>query len=339
MSRQLTESSVDRQNILNNPYAIAEIQRETNIRTIEFEGAPRVLKEDIAAFFEVDTRTVERCLESNRDELGQNGYEVLRGKRLSAFKLECQGQSGTDIDVGTKTTVLGVFDFRAFLNIGMLLTDSQRARQLRQFVLDIVLDVINSRTGGGTKYVNQRDADFINAWYQEEDYRKQFTDALHNFVVPGKFKFPAYTNKIYESIFREKAAEYRKILKLSKREKVRDTLYAEVLIVVAAYECGIAAKLEEAATRKGAPLEIREADELFAEFEAEPHWKPLIEDARNRMASRDLAFRDALHKRLEEYITPVEQADFERFIGEKSKELQERLEEAKDVFKRLKERE
>ncbi len=30
--------------------------------------------------------------------------------------------------------------------------------------------------------------------------------------------------------------------------------------------------------------------------------------------------------------------DFERFLGEKSKELVERLEEAKDVMKRLKER-
>ena len=44
-----------------------------------------------------------------------------------------------------------------------------------------------------------------------------------------------------------------------------------------------------------------------------------------------------LHVHLQEYITPLEKDDFERFIGEKSKELQERLEEAKDVFKRLKE--
>ena len=335
MPRDLTESPIDRQNILNNPYAITELQKETNIRAVQFEGAPRVLKEAVAEFFEVDTRTVERCLESNGDELRNNGYEVIRGKRLSAFKLEFQEQFATDIDVGRKTRALGIFDFRAFLNIGMLLTDSQRARQLRQFMLDIVIDIMNQRTGGGTKYVNQRDRDFIDAWYREEDYRKQFTDALHTHVVPGKFKFPVYTNRIYQSIFREKAGEYRKILKLSKRDKV----YAEVLTVVASYECGIAVKLEEAAARKGSPLEFHEVDELFAAFESEPHWKPLIEDARSRMASRDLAFRDALHQRLEEYITPVQQADFERFIGEKSKELQERLEEAADVFKRLKERE
>ncbi len=56
------------------------------------------------------------------------------------------------------------------------------------------------------------------------------------------------------------------------------------------------------------------------------------------MASRDLAFRDALHLQLKEYITPLQANEFERFLGEKSKELIERLEDAKEVFKRLKDR-
>ena len=57
------------------------------------------------------------------------------------------------------------------------------------------------------------------------------------------------------------------------------------------------------------------------------------------MASRALAFREAVHMQLKEYNTPVQRDEFERFLGEKSKELAERLEEAKDVMKRLKERE
>jgi hypothetical protein len=80
-------------------------------------------------------------------------------------------------------------------------------------------------------------------------------------------------------------------------------------------------------------------DALFHRFEEEAHWKPLIEKARNKMASRDLAFRDALHERLSKYVTPLERDEFDRFLGEKSQELAERLEEAKDVMKRLKERE
>ena len=51
--------------------------------------------------------------------------------------------------------------FRAFLNIAMLITESERARLLRQTILDIVIDTINQRTGGATKYINQRDEDFI----------------------------------------------------------------------------------------------------------------------------------------------------------------------------------
>ena len=35
-------------------------------------------------------------------------------------------------NVPTKTTVLGVFDFRAFLNMTMLLSESEKARALRQ---------------------------------------------------------------------------------------------------------------------------------------------------------------------------------------------------------------
>jgi len=49
---------------------------------------------------------------------------------------------------------------------------------------------------------------------------------------------------------------------------------------------------------------------------AEHVWEPLREKARQKMASRDLGFRDALHKNLEEYIGAVSTEDFTRFLGE-----------------------
>ncbi|WP_218188300.1 hypothetical protein [Desulfosarcina cetonica] len=220
----------------------------------------------------------------------------------------------------------------------MLITESERARLLRQMMLDIVIDTINQRTGGGTKYINQRDEDFLVSAFQEENYRKEFTDALKNFVDMGNFKYPIYTDKIYVSIFREKAKEYRKILRLHDKDRVRDTFYSEILDLVSAYEYGFAKVLEDAFTRKGKKLTSWEVDKLFLAFETQAHWKPLIEKARSKMASRDLAFRDALHAQLKGYIVPLDAAEFERFLGEKSKELQERLEDAKDVMKRLKDR-
>ncbi len=337
--KDLTVSQVDRQNILNNPYALEQIEKATQIRGLSFEGKSVVTKEKVAAFFDVTPRTIDNYIERFGDELRQNGYEVLRGKRLTALKLEISRQGGNETDFVTKTTALGVFGFRAFLNIGMLVGESERAQLLRQMVLDIVIDTINQRTGGGTKYINQRDEDFLLTAFQEENYRKEFTDALKDFVDMGKFKYPLFTDKIYVSIFREKAKEYRKILRLQDKDKVRDTFYSEVLDLVAAYEYGFAKVLEDAFKKKGSTLTSWEVDELFGAFESQPHWKPLIEKARNKMASRDLAFRDVLHARLSGYIAPLNADEFERFLGEKSKELVERLEEAKDVMKRLKERE
>ena len=338
MSKDLTNSSIDRQNILNNPYALQEIEKAAHIQGIPFEGRSVVFKEQVASFFEVTPRTVDNYIEQFSDELRRNGYEVLRGKRLKTLKLAISREGGNETDFVTKTTVLGVFDFRAFLNLAMLMIESERARLLRQAILDIVIDTINERTGGGTKYINQRDEEFLHSWFEEENYRKQFTDALRDCVDMGNFKYPLYTDKIYVSIFREKAREYRKILRLHEKDKVRDTFYAEILDLIASYECGVAVMLQEEMKVKERKLSAWEVDAIFSRFEKLPHWKPLIEKARNKMASRDLAFRDALHRHLQEYITPLQRDEFERFLGEKSKELDERLEEAKDVMKRLKER-
>ena len=339
MTKDLTNSNTERQNILNNQYALVEIEKATHIQGIPFEGKTVVLKEQVAEFFEITPRTIELYIEKEGGELRKNGYEVVRGKRLKALKLSIAGAFGNEIDFVTKTTVLGVFDFRAFLNVAMLIVESERARLLRQAILDIVIDTINKRTGGGTKYINQRDEDFILAYFQQENYRKEFTDALKKYVDMGNFKYPLYTDKIYVSIFKENAREYRKILKLHEKENVRETFYSEILDLISSYEYGFAKILEAAFNKKKAKLKTFEVDKLFGAFEKQDNWKPLIESARNKMASRDLAFRDALHLKLKEYVTPVQRDEFERFLGEKSKELVERLEEAKDVMKRLKERE
>jgi hypothetical protein len=340
MSKDLTNSSIDRQNILNNPYALEEIEKAAGIRGIPFEGKTVVLKDQVAAFFEVTVRTVENYLEQNAEELAQNGYEVLKGKRLQELKLAIQGLDVPETDFGniSKAPQLAAFDFRAFLNLAMLMQESERAGLLRKAILDIVIDTINQRTGGGTRYINQRDEDFIQSAFIEENYRKQFTDALKDCVDMGNFKYAVYTDKIYVSIFREKAQEYRRVLRLDNRASVRETFYSEVLDIIASYECGFADALVTDSNAKGRKLTSWEVDSLFQTFEAQAHWKPLIEKARNKMASRDLAFRDALHLQLEEYVTPLQREDFERFLGEKSMELSERLEEAKDVMKRLKER-
>ncbi len=337
MAKDLTESLHDRQNILNNRYALQKAEQHLALGGVQFNGEAVFTKQQVMELFEISERTIERYLSSHADELKNNGYQILRGSKLREFKALSHG---TDIDDGTKTSVLGVFSFRAILNLGMLLTDSERAKELRSRVLDIVIDVLAERAGGHTKFINQRDQDYLMAAFQEENYRKQFTDALDKYVDGNKWKYGRFTNLIYQSIFHENATEYKKILKLAEKDKIRETMYSEVLTLIASFESGIAHELERQSTSQGRPLTQKEAELLFASFEQHPLFRPLITDARTKMASRDLCFRDALHEKLEAYIKSVPEADFERFLGEKSKSLEEQLSdpETLDVFKRLKDR-
>lgn len=176
MTKDLTNSSIERQNILNNRYALQQAEQHLDLGGIVFEGETVFTKAQLVALFEISESTIEKYLVSHSDELKSNGYSVLKGKRLREFKAL---MDGAVMDYGTKVSVLGIFNFRAVLNLGMLLTESEPARLLRSRLLDIVLDVMAERVGGHTKFINQRDKDYLPAALQQENYRRQFTDALH----------------------------------------------------------------------------------------------------------------------------------------------------------------
>ena len=337
MPKDLTTSRLDRQNILNNEIAVEEIQEKSGIEGIVWNQKLYFTREMTANFFEVDIRTITRYIDQFNNELVENGYEVLKGKKLKEFKETAQAY-GKDINVPTKTTVLGIFDFRSFLNLSMLLSESEKARALRQMMLDIVIDLINRKTGGGTKYINQRDKDFFFASIQEENYRRQFTDALKNYVVDNRFKYAHFTDMIYVSIFKEKSKEYKKILDLKASDKVRDTFYSEILDIIAAYETGLADAIKKEYDNIGHVLSFAEVETIFHNFENMALWKPLIMRGRTKMASRDMALRDAFHYQLSEYIQPLDKDEYQKFLGAAGDELDRLMQENQEVLKRLKER-
>ncbi len=339
--RDLTESKIDRKNILNNTLALNEIQKATGLSGIMFQGKHIFVKEQVASYLGVSTRTIDNYLAAYADELKENGYVVIRGEALQLLKKTISDMDVDEIDFAdiSRAPQIGIFDFRAFLNIAMLIVESDRARQLRKMMLDIVIDTINMRCGGTTKYINQRDENFIMSMYQNTSCRREFTDALRDYVDGGNFKYVNFTNKIYISIFAERNQEYRSVLKLAEKDRTRDTMYSEILNLIASYELGLAAEIKKKSLEYGRKLKTYEVDKIFSDFESMPLWKPLITDARCKMASRDLAFRDALHKNLEAYLHSISIDDFERFLGQKSMELAEQLEAAQDVMKRLKEHE
>ena len=132
MAKDLTTSEISRQNILNNPVALPRIREALEIKPLEFNGVLYVTKQMAADFYEVDLRTITNCLKDNEEELKKNGYRVLKGKELKDFKL----QYVKEIDFSNKMPQLGVFDFRSFLNIGMLLTE-----RIWDMILEIVREI------------------------------------------------------------------------------------------------------------------------------------------------------------------------------------------------------
>ena len=72
-----------------------------------------------------------------------------------------------------------------------------------------------------------------------------------------------------------------------------------------------------------------------------PLQAPYVYDARQKMASRDLAFRDVFHGNIAEYLKAVTPEEFDKFIGSKSLDFDAimALPENQEVLKILKQAE
>ncbi|MGK0255654.1 MAG: hypothetical protein ACI81I_000254 [Arcobacteraceae bacterium] len=338
MNKDLTTSDISRQNILNNNYALEKVELYLALGGITWKDEKIFTKAKVAQLLEVDVRTIERYIEQNKDELNKNGYRVLKNLEFKEFK-----EYVSDIHVGDmlRTPSLGVFSFRAMLNLSMIMTESNKAKVIRNKILDIVLDVMAKKSGGHTKFINQREDNYLPSAYKEFSYRQEFTNALDYYLESdNKYKYATYTNKIYKIIFLENATEYKQILELNKKDKIRETLYAEVLNVISSIENGIAQEMKNQYDILGRKLTTEELDLIFKKIETNPYLKPSIEDARIKMSSRDLCFREALHYKLENYIQSVPKSDFDKFLGETSKSLEDRLSNPNTlaVLQRLKDR-
>lgn len=330
----LTVSNIERQNVLNNSYALQAIQENLDVNGLRFHDQVLFTTKMVAEFYGVDERTIKRYIQEYGDELRANGYFLSQGNSLKEIRLHFDG----DINVPNKVRKLGVFTFRAFLNIGMLLTESERAKQLRTRILDIVIATINGRAGGGTKYINWRDRDYLPTAIKSENYRKIFTQAVGKYVegIPT-YKYEQITDLIYKAVFRENAKEYRVVLRLQNEENVRHTLYTKVLLCISSFENGVAYQIEKQYSENGnRQLSIEEVKTIIDDLATAPMMEPFINDARSKMASRDVAFRDAWHGNLAEYLRAVTPDEFDKFIGDASIDFDNILEANREVLKRLK---
>jgi len=84
--RDLTQSAIDRQNILNNARVLEKVQGHVGLSGLMYEGEFRFTTKMVADFYDVDVRTIKRLLETFEVEVKHNGYSVLKGQKLREFK-------------------------------------------------------------------------------------------------------------------------------------------------------------------------------------------------------------------------------------------------------------
>lgn len=87
--------------------------------------------EIVSDFFETTVDAIEKVVQRNRVELEENGYRVLRGAEYRSFAADNLSAANP------KARTVALFPRRAILNVGQLLTESDVARRIRTYLLEV----------------------------------------------------------------------------------------------------------------------------------------------------------------------------------------------------------
>lgn len=88
----------------------------------------------VAGYYDVDVKTIDSLVARNRAELEAHGMRKLTGDELRAYKQATDPQ-GEGLSARSKS--LRLFNRKAILNVGQLLTESDVARQVRSYLLEL----------------------------------------------------------------------------------------------------------------------------------------------------------------------------------------------------------
>jgi len=192
-------------------------------------GTLEVTVEMSANFYEVPAETVRTILKRHRQEFNEYGESrVLRGAQLKGF---CEVQDEPHNAIDTKVRNLTLISRRGLLRIGMLLTESEVARSVRSYLLNV--EEIASK--------EQR------AWSMEREVskreRRRLTDAVQAFGVGNQFEYANYTNLVYRVLFETDAPGLRKLYGLERDDNIRDAFSTEDLRSVVDVETAISSLL------------------------------------------------------------------------------------------------
>ncbi|MYV41040.1 restriction endonuclease [Streptomyces sp. SID1328] len=123
-SRTLRTSALDRIEVLDRVKTLSLLPDGLHVTTAM-----------VATYFGVTVEAVRQLTRRHREELAANGMAVLRGADLRQFESDNVSLSLGSYPQARRS--LTVYSRRAVLNIAMLLRDSEVARRVRTYLLDV----------------------------------------------------------------------------------------------------------------------------------------------------------------------------------------------------------
>ncbi|WP_303984263.1 hypothetical protein [Niallia circulans] len=238
-SRTMRDQHVYRDSVLEKVKAVAFL-------TDDFE-----VSIDIAAsYYEVPNKTIETAIRRNRSEFNDySELRVLKGASLKVFKTNLQDE-GAFKGISSLT----LLNRRGLLRLGMLLTESEVAKSIRNYLLNV-------------EEVSDKEQKL---WAIEREIskreRRMLTDHIQEFykgTLKAGFEYSTFTNLVYKVLFDSNKAQLMKAYELDKNDALRDAFSTEDLRKVVKVERAISSLLLLGKDYQEIKIELLEHKERF----------------------------------------------------------------------------
>ena len=150
------------------------------------KGTEYMTTQMVADYYNIPKGTIDSVVNRNKEELIKNGYKLVTGKEMKEILVTCSmkvtNKRGYFECNGEKfaNKINGLFNKRAILNVGMLLTESPIAEEVRTLLLDNHEQLIHIHDKlENNEEITKEDIDKSNPLYfvnREEELRKQEKD-------------------------------------------------------------------------------------------------------------------------------------------------------------------
>ncbi|PGW54403.1 hypothetical protein COE14_20080 [Bacillus thuringiensis] len=150
---EVIDNKIERDKLVERVEVLDKVKQLSLLPELEMATSKQV-----SEFYGVPIKSVNNILLRNRDELLADGYEQVNGKDLALLKMKStkkenkRGYILINNEIKIPYNEVGLFPKRAILRVGMLLRDSEVAKEVRTQLLNIEESATQSYLNGFVLY-------------------------------------------------------------------------------------------------------------------------------------------------------------------------------------------